>query len=136
MKKKPVFPYMDFILSIFSAFVGAYFAWYVIGADRSPLDFLIFLACFSLGSFLVSLRLAKRRKKILSDERIDKIHDDDESARNGFIVVCIGLVALSIFAPEPSKLVSFSVLAVGISVFIISSIVYDKRGNAKEKAGR
>ena len=133
MKTKSQFPYMNYILSTFSAFVGAYFAWYFIGADKSPSDFLIFFVVFSLGSFLVSIHLAKRRKKTITDERIDKILD--KSARNSFIVVCVGLVALGIFAPKPFNFISVLILAIGISAYIISSIVYDKIGDVKGKTG-
>ncbi len=120
---------MNCLLSTFSAFVGAYFAWYFIGAERAPSDFLIFFVVFSFSFGLTSLLLAKRRKKIITDERIDKIFG--ESARNSFIVVCVGLVALSIFAPKPFNRVSISVLAIGISAYIISSIVYERWGDAE-----
>ena len=129
MKTKPRFSCMVFITSAFSAFVGAYFAWYFTGADKSPSDFLIFFACFLFGFGLASLHLVKRRKKIITDERADKILN--KSARNSFIVVCMGLVALSIFAPEPFNLVSVSVLAIGISAYLISSIVYERKGDAE-----
>lgn len=128
MKTKSQLPYMVFINSIFSAFVGAYFAWYFIG-DKSLSDFLIFFVFFSFGSGLTSLYLAKRKHEIITDERIDKILD--KSARNSFIVVCVGLVALGIFAPKPFNLVSVSVLAIGISACIISSIVYERRGDVE-----
>jgi len=61
---------MNCVLSTFSAFVGAYFAWYFIGAERTPSDFLIFFVVFSFSFGLTSLLLAKRRKKIITDERI------------------------------------------------------------------
>jgi len=134
MKTKSWFLCMNYILPTFSAFVGAYFAWYFTGADKSPSDFLIFFVCFSFGFGLTSLLLAKRKKEIITDERIDKILD--KSARNSFIVVCMGLVALSIFAPKPFNLVSVSVLAIGISVYLISSIVYDKIGDVEGKEER
>ena len=131
MKTKPRFPHMVFIPSIFSAFVGAYFAWYVVEAEKSLLDFLIFFACFLFGFGLASIHLTKRKKEIVTDERIDKILD--KSARNSFIIVCVGLVVLSTFAPKPFNLVSVSILATGISAYIISSIVYDKIGEVKGK---
>ncbi len=127
MKKKPLFPYMYFILSIFSAFVGAYLAWYFRGESKSLLDFLIFFVVFSFGFALSSIHLTKRKKKIITDERIDKILD--KSARNSFIVVCFGLVALSIIGPKPFNLLSLLILAIGISAYMISSIVYHKRGD-------
>lgn len=45
--------------------------------------------------------------------------------------VCEGLVALGIFAQKPFNRVSVSVLAIGISACIISSIVYERRGDAE-----
>ena len=126
MKTKPRFPCMVFITSTFSAFVGSYFAWYFIGAERAPSDFLIFFVVFSFSFGLASLHRVKRKKKIMTDERIERILD--KSARNSFIVVCVGLVALGIFAPEPFNLVSVSVLAIGILAYIISSIVYERKG--------
>lgn len=134
MKTKSQFLYMKCILSIFSAFVGAYFAWYFTGADKSPSDFLIFLVVFSFGFGIATILMEKRIKEITTDERIDKILD--KSARNGFVVVWVGLVALGIFAPKPFNLVSVSVLAIGILAYLISSIVYDKIGDVKGKTGR
>ena len=134
MKTKPRFPCMNYILPTFSAFVGAYFAWYFIGADKSPSDFLIFFVIFSFSFGLTSLLLAKRKKEIITDERIDKILD--KSARNSFIVVCVGLVALGIFAPKPFNLVSVLVLAIGISTYMLSSFVYDKIGDVEGKEER
>ena len=125
MKKK--FQYMNYIISLFSAFVGAYLAWHFIGAEKTPLDFLISLVCFSVISGIITKHLEKKMKMILTDERIDTIRD--KSARNGFIVVCSGLIILGVFAPEPFGLLSVIILAIGLSAYIISSITYDRRGN-------
>jgi len=127
MKKK--FHYMSYVISLFSAFVGAYLAWHFIGAEKTPLDFLIFLACFSVMSGIITKHLKKKRKIILTDERIEKILD--KSARNGFIVVCSGLIILGVFAPEPFGLLSVIILAIGLSAYIISSITYDREGDTE-----
>jgi len=125
MAKK--FQYMGYIISIFSAFVGAYLAWYFVGADQTPLDFLIFLVCFAVVSAIISKHLEKKRQVIMSDERIDKILD--RSARNGFIVVCLGLIVLGVFAPVPFGLISVIILAIGLSAYMISSITYHRKGD-------
>jgi len=129
MKMKSQFLYIKCILSIFSAFVGVYFVSYFTGVDKSPSGFLIFLVVFSFGFGITTILMEKRIKEITTDERIDKILD--KSARNSFFVVCVGLVALGIFAPKPFNLVSVSVLAIGILVFSISSLVYERRGDAE-----
>ncbi len=127
MKKK--FYYMSYVISLLSAFVGAYLAWYFIGADNTPVDFLIFLVSFSVISFIITKHLEKQRTVILTDERIDKILD--KSARNGFIVVCLGLIILGIFAPEPFGLMSVIIVAMGLSAYLISSITYNRKGDTE-----
>jgi uncharacterized membrane protein len=127
MKKK--FQYMSYLISLFSAFVGAYLAWYVIGVEKTPLDFLIFLVCFSVISGIITKHLRNKRKIILTDERIEKILD--RSARNGFIVFCLGLIIVGVFAPEPFGLLSVIILALGLSAYLISSITYDREGDTE-----
>ena len=125
---------MTYVTALFSAFVGMFFAWHFkVGVGKQPSHFLIFFVLFSLGFGVGTIYLAKWGEKTITetitDERIDKILD--KSARNSFFVVCVGLVALGIFAPKPFNLVSVSVLAIGILVFSISSIVYERRGDAE-----